>query len=316
MKVTEQLNPSERSVQPEQNSLFSLIREFLQKRTVRIITDNHRLFSEKDMSIFSGNATFYILMAMVPFFSLAAGLINFLPEEYLYSFADLIQSLFPDIEQIQDMLKDLLSHFNPATGTVVISISLLSMLWSASQGVSALQLGLRRLCSSNQSKLKLRIASLFCTVLFILVIASLLIFRVLRSSISDFGREIARLLNRPEISDLLNSILNDGGLITLAATLVIVMLAYTFLQGHTRSFRSQLPGAVFTVINWHLFSLLFELFIAKSCSASALYGSLASIFLTAMWLKTIITILFYGASLNEVLAMQAENGTESSPNAS
>ena len=242
MKVTEQLNPSERSVQPEQNSLFSLIREFLQKRTVRIITDNLRLFSEKDMSIFSGNATFYILMAMVPFFSLAAGLINFLPEEYLYSFADLIQSLFPDIEQIQDMLKDLLSHFNPATGTVVISISLLSMLWSASQGVSALQLGLRRLCSSNQSKLKLRIASLFCTVLFILVIASLLIFRVLRSSISDFGREIARLLNRPEISDLLNSILNDGGLITLAATLVIVMLAYTFLQGHTRSFRSQLPA--------------------------------------------------------------------------
>ena len=89
---------------------------------------------------------------------------------------------------------------------------------------------------------------------------------------------------------------------------VIILLTYTFLQGERRKLRDQLPGAVFTTLLWLAFSAVFEIFITRFWKASSLYGSLASIFLAAMWLKTITTILFYGEALN--VALRERNGAK------
>ena len=197
---------------------------------------------------------------------------------------------------------DLIPDFNPQTGTVVISVSLLIMLWYASNGVFAIQLGLMRISSNRQSVFRRRISAMIFTVLFIFMIIGLLIFRVLRRSISDFGLRLALLFQMPEISEFLHEILKDGGLITTVGMGFIVVMTYTFLQGQLRRIRRQLPGAVFTTILWIIFSELFEWFISEFWNASALYGSLAALFLTALWLRTIMTILFLGAALNEVLS--------------
>ena len=84
------------------------------------------------------------------------------------------------------------------------------------------------------------------------------------------------------------------------------------MQGERRRLRLQLPGAVFTTVLWLVFSAFFEIFITRFWKASSLYGSLAAIFLAAMWLKSITMILFYGAALNEALLEQprAETKTE------
>ena len=92
-----------------------------------------------------------------------------------------------------------------------------------------------------------------------------------------------------------------SGLITVAAMVLVILLTYTFLQGGRRRLRLQLPGAVFTTVLWLAFSAFFEIFITRFWKASSLYGSLAAIFLAAMWLKSITMILFYGAALNEAL---------------
>jgi hypothetical protein len=88
---------------------------------------------------------------------------------------------------------------------------------------------------------------------------------------------------------------------TVQVMAVVILLAYTFLQGERRKLRFQLPGALFTTVMWLAFSRLFELFIQRFWQASSLYGSLAAIFLAAMWLKSMMMILFYGAALNEAL---------------
>ena len=260
----------------------------------------YTLFSEKDMNVFSGNATLYILMAMVPFFTLAAGMINFLPEKYLTDFCELILSLFPNIPQIQAMMHNLFEQVSPQKGTLVVSISILTMLWSASNGVSALQLGMKRLSESRQSPIRQRLSAIMYTILFILLIAALLIFRVFRTSLSSAASGIASMLKMPEIAEIFNSVLQDGGVITAGALGIILLMMYSFMQGDQRKIRYQLPGAVFATVLWILFSAVYEWFITGFWSASAVYGSLAAIFLTAMWMRTIIIILFLGASLNEV----------------
>ena len=113
------------------------------------------------------------------------------------------------------------------------------------------------------------------------------------------------------LSGLLTSLLSwraaflTSGLVTAAAMAIIILLAYTYLQGVRRKLRYQLPGTLFTTLLWLGFSSLFEMFIKRFWQASSLYGSLASVFLAAMWLKTIVMILFYGAALNEALIHRA-----------
>ena len=281
---------------------------FFTERWVQTARAAMHIFQSRDMNVFAGNATLYILMAMVPFFTLAAGLVNFLPKTYLKDFSVMLASVFPNIPQIQSMVNTMISRVNPETGTVVVSISLLIMLWSASNGVSALQLGLTRISSdSPPSVIRRRLSAVIHTVLFIGLIAALLIFRVYRSSLSEFGAKLSDLFHQPQISVVFDTILKDGGLITSFAMGLIVLFAYTFLQSHIHRIQDLLPGTVFTTFFWILFSELFEWFISQFWNASALYGSFASVFLTAMWLKTIITILFIGASLNEALRLEKED---------
>lgn len=298
-------------IQPDQeNRTKSDLAETIRiaaRQWISLGSQSYQLFMHKDMDVFSGNATFYILMAMVPFFTLAVGLINFLPENFLIGFGDMLVSLFPNIPQIQSMMQELVNQVNPQKGTLVVSISLLIMIWSASNGVSALQLGLMRISENKQAVIHQRLSAMVYTILFIALIPVMLIFRVFRSSISEIGVSIASLFHRPEISELFNNVLKDGGLIASAAMGVVVLLTYSFLQGHLRPIQKQLPGAVFTTILWILFSELYEWFISTFWNASALYGSMASVFLIAMWLKTIITILFLGASLNEVLYQNSQS---------
>ena len=76
---------------------------------------------------------------------------------------------------------------------------------------------------------------------------------------------------------------------------------YRFFPGGVRTLRSQIPGAVFTTVLWTLFSALFSLFIPRFWRASSIYGSLASVFLVALWTRYSIVILLTGAVLNRTL---------------
>ena len=67
---------------------------------------------------------------------------------------------------------------------------------------------------------------------------------------------------------------------------------------------------MFTTLLWLAFSAVFEIFITRFWKASSLYGSLAAVFLAAMWLKTITMILFYGEALNEALLRNRDAAAE------
>ena len=95
--------------------------------------------------------------------------------------------------------------------------------------------------------------------------------------------------------------LNASSIIVGLITVVVILLTYTYLPGGKRTLKEELPGAVFTAVIWVIFSIVFSVFIPRFWKASSLYGSLASIFLMTMWLRIMITILFYGACLNEGL---------------
>ena len=275
-----------------------------------MVKETQRLYSENEMSVYAGYTTLYVLMAMVPLLTLVIGLVNLVPTVNLEHFKSVLQELLPNIPQVQTLMSAMIANVNRRAGQLAISVSVLASLWSASNGVAAIQAGLHKLSGAGGSFVKKRGAALLYTLLFILLIPALLIFQVLRGSLRALIVSLGQALNLPEVAGVLLKIMQYSGLITLAVMVLVILLTYTFLQGEKRKLRCQLPGAVFTTVLWLVFSVVFEIFITRFWKASSLYGSLASIFLAAMWLKTITTILFYGEALNVALQEQRDAAQE------
>ena len=271
------------------------------KRTAMLLADTQRIYMDNEMSVYAGYTTLYILMAMVPLLTLLIGVVNLLPDVSLQHVEEALQKLLPSIPQVRGMVHTMITNLNRRAGSLAISVSLLVSLWSASNGVNALQMGLHKISGKTGSFVRDRAAALLYTLLFLLLIPALFIFRVLRGSIEELIVFINHWLNIPDIASKLINFVEYSGLITAGVMVVVILLTYTFLQGQRRKLRFQLPGALFTTILWLVFSRLYEFFIQRFWQASSLYGSFASIFLAAMWLKTIMMILFYGAALNEAL---------------
>ena len=282
----------------------------MKEKLVSVVKETQRLYSENEMSVYAGYTTLYVLMAMVPLLTLVIGLVNLVPTVDLEHFREVLQELLPNIPQVQTLMSAMIANVNRKAGQLAISVSVLASLWSASNGVAAIQAGLHKLSGAGGSFVKKRGAALLYTLLFILLIPALLIFQVLRGSLRALIVSLGQALNLPEVAGVLLKIMQYSGLITLAVMVLVILLTYTFLQGEKRKLRCQLPGAVFTTVLWLVFSVVFEIFITRFWKASSLYGSLASIFLAAMWLKTITTILFYGEALNVALQEQRDAAQE------
>ena len=273
----------------------------MEKKKTNLILETVKVYADNEMSVYAGYATLHILMAMVPLMTLVIGLVNILPDVSLQHLETVLNDLLPDIEEVNALVHGIISNVNRQAGTLAISLSAIATLWSASTGVNALQAGLCKISGSSGSFIKRRAMALLYTLIFIALIPALLIFRVLRGSIEDLIGAVNRWLNIPDIAGRLLAFMEYSGLITAIVMAVVVLLAYTYLRGDRQKLRYQLPGTLFTTVLWLVFSRLFEIFIQRFWQASSLYGSLAAMFLAAMWLKAIVMIFFYGASLNETL---------------
>ncbi len=271
------------------------------KRTAMLLADTQRIYTDNEMSVYAGYTTLYILMAMVPLLTLLIGVVNLLPDMSLQHFESAVQELLPNIPELRNMLHSIITNVNRKAGTLAISVSLIASLWSASNGVSAIQLALRKISGRGGSFFRRRAAALLYTLIFIALIPALFIFRVLRGSIEQLIVLINHALNIPDIASRLVDFIEYSGVVTAFVMAVVILLAYSYLPGDHRKPRTQLPGTLFATVLWLAFSAVFEIFIERFWQASALYGPLASVFLAAMWLKTIMMILFYGAALNEAI---------------
>ena len=275
------------------------------KKIIGIIGKTMRNYSDNEMNVYSGYASLYILTAMIPLLMLVITVVNLMPGFSGVQLAEWFFERVPLIEEVQDLLKNVIMNLSRQSSGMIASVSALTTLWSASNGISAVQKGLLNIENGTVSFFKGRVIALIYTILFIILIPALLIFQVFGSSIGEMIAPVLEMLNLVELTDRVMMILNMSGILVIALMVFIIVLSYTFLPGEKRKLRTQLPGAIFTSVLWIAFSAGFAYFIPRFWKASAIYGSLAAVFLSIMWLKIIVAILFYGAALNKALEDEA-----------
>ena len=289
-------------------------------RLKQVLMRGINIFQNNSMMIYSGNATLFIVTAMPPFIMLIISIVNLLPGYTTNDVTTVLFQMLPDLEPIKELVVSLIMNIKQQSGGILASVAAITTLWSASNGVDAIQKGLDQL-DQDQAKStaegkktnikktgKILIMSvlkrLIFTLIVVILIPAMLVFEMLGDSIAATICNTIKKMGPEGLDETMSAIdsfFHISSLVVIGFAVLVIVLMYAVLPLKKRSFRSQLPGALFAGICWLVFTKLFSFFIPRFYHASSLYGSLASIFMIFIWLRFVVMILFVGGVLNHAL---------------
>lgn len=270
-------------------------------KLINITKKTQSLFGEKNMSVYAGNATLFLVTALFPLLMLILSIINQLPGYSPDVVVDTIFRFVPDSASLKSFINVIADNLQNVSGGLLTSVSAITTFWSASSGVRAIQKGLKVLEGIENRTVKDIAAALIFTLLVILFIPAILIMQIFGDSLIGIVANIIAKSGKTDISNLIMNVINTGTVITAIGGFFLLLFMYTYLPGVRRSMKTQLPGTILAYAVLILFTRLFALYIPRFYSSSALYGSLATLFLLLLYLRLVVTLLFYGAAFNEAV---------------
>lgn len=263
-------------------------------------------FLGRNMPVFAGCATLFLLTASFPLLIGVLVVVNHLPGYSIHDVAELLFRFLPHVPEIQDTILGVLDSLNAQSTTFVASFAFITTLFSASSGMAAIQKGLQRLTPGARFTLYDRLLAIVYTIVFQGLLLAVLLLQGLRSIFAPLR---ALLVENPAwdaLLDWLGRWISFSDLLAIPVLFVLILLMYTFMPGGKRPLRPQVPGTVFTTAGWVVFSRAFSFYIVHFWRLSYIYGSLTAIVLMILWLDIIINLFFLGAALNAALARKID----------
>lgn len=249
-----------------------------------------RIFSD-EITVYSAQASFYIIISAFPFVMLLMSLASFFPPFSTQTMMDWINAVCPSAIKatVISLANELFAKSVP-----LVSVAAVTALWSSSRGIAALERGVRRVYRTRRSSSLVADAlmSLLYTFMFIAMILATLILQV-------FGNLISGLMIKYIHFSITDKILIKGVFLFAVLTVVFQLMYYFFNKRQSR-FGKNLPGAVFSAVGWVAFSKIYSIYIDNIANYSYIYGSLTAIVLLMLWLYFCVIIFLIGAEINNL----------------
>lgn len=259
--------------------------------TVKKLLNNIR---KDHISEFSAQCAYYIILSFIPFVILLLTLIQYTSIEQ-QQLIDIISKMIPATmrEIVVGIVKEV---YSKSVGTV--SISIIFTILSANKGLFALVKGLHSVYNyrnkEEKSIIYLRLISILQTIIFIIFIVIGLIMLVFGTTIISTVQEKFGLL---ENYTIIPKILTQIAFIIVIS--IIFLCLYKFTPGNKETFKSQIPGAIFSSITLIVISFLFSKYLNIFKGFSITYGSLTTLMLIMMWTYSCFYVIFLGAEINK-----------------
>lgn len=258
------------------------------KQLLRYISDRH-------ITVHSASACFFMVLAFFPTLVLLLGLIRYTGYS-VESLTELLEGVIPSA--LLPAAQKLIFSTYRATSGMVVSISALTALWSASRGVHGVLSGMNAIYAVRESRgyLYTRLMSVLYTFAFLIVLLLTLVLHV-------FGKTVSRWLSGLDMPlfSMLCWIIQQRFFLLLVLQTLLFTAMYMFLPNQKNKFMESLPGALLSAIGWQVVSLLFSIYVENFDSYANIYGSVYAVALCLLWLYLCVCILFYGAALNRWL---------------
>lgn len=264
----------------------------LPKPVEKLVTDVPRL----QIPICAGNASFFLILSLFPLAILLLTILQYIPvtQDDLLALIEMIvpETLWPFFDYLTNDLY-------AGRSFAVLSFSIIATLWSASSGLHSVLYGLNNVAGAEETRPWLR-RRLLCMLYTLLTLVAL----ILTLLLNVFGKKILTFfeLHNLWIYHPLSELLRHMHLYSLVLLTVYFSALYLFLPNRRERFLHVLPGALAAAAAWLVFSECFSYYVNNLGHYSSLYGGLSTILLTMLWLYICLSILFYGAYLNQLLA--------------
>lgn len=253
-------------------------------------------FSENTLSVHAAHVVFFVMVSFFPFVMFFFTLLKYTPltEDNLIR---LLDAVVPS--NISGILTTWINEaYHQSSGTI-ISITVITTLWSGSKGFMGITYGLDKIYNvkNRRNWLVNRLSSLLYTLAFAaILLVSLIVLlygnRILLAIDSFFSIE----------TPLFIGIFSLRSFLGFTVFFLFFLLLYMFIPDRKPNVKEEIPGAMFTSVLWILFSYLFSIYIDYFTNFSSIYGSLTYIVLFMLWLYVCMNILFFGALINRFLA--------------
>lgn len=261
--------------------------------SIKTILDNMR---EDHISEFSAQCAYYVILSFIPFVILLLTLIQYTNIEQQQLFDIILRIIPPNMsEMVLGVVREV---YSKSVGTV--SISLIFTLLSADRALFALVKGLHLVYNYSDNKRKpmiyLKLTSILQTMIFIILVAIGAVILVFGTPIISTIQEKFGLL---ENYNIISKILTQ--MVYAFIAFVVFLCLYKFMPGHKITFKSQIPGAIFSSIALIVISFVFSKYLDIFKGFSITYGSLTALMLIMMWTYTCFYVIFLGAEINKFL---------------
>ncbi len=255
-----------------------------------------KIINRDNIFVYSAQASFFIIISALPAAMLFLSLLKYILPLESADILLLSKNIFPSflLPITQAVLKEVLGK----ASLPLISITALSSLWTASRGFLAIERGVRSVfgLTSSRSFILNAIYSIVYTIIFILIMATILVFFTFGSAIIDFWTVKSKWVT---IFFGQRSPIKWGASLTLVS--VLFSTIYTVFSGRIIGFFRQIPGALFTTVGWLIFSVLYSIYIENFANYSYVYGSLTAVILMMLWVYFCMIIFLIGAEINKVI---------------
>ena len=249
--------------------------------------------SEDQINVYAAQSSFFIIISAIPLIMLLVTQVQFISPLSQSDLMNAILGIVPN--SLNSYVVALVDELYNNASTAIISISALAILWSASKGTYALELGINKIYRSPSKRRFIirRLWAVIYTAVFIVIVITTLLLLV-------FGNRIQLLLENmfPILSKITALIINLRSLFSVIFLSLFFALMYKALSHQKLKYSQQFPGAVFAALGWILFSFFYSIYIDNFSNYSYIYGSLTAVILLCLWLYVCMNILLIGAEIN------------------
>jgi len=246
--------------------------------------------------------TYRLIFSLFPFLIFLISLVGFFEIDADFLLNEVSQ-LFP--QQIAQAINEVIHEVVDTRHPSIMSTSLLLYLYTTANGFRAVSRGINKAYAQEDTRHIIK-----RWLRYILLVLALALAIVTSLLLIIFGDAIhaAIATHFPIDSGFLGALSGIVGvLVSMFIMLATVILIYRLSTSQPQPIIALLPGATITIVVWALASSAFNFWINNFSRYSLIYGSIASIFITMLWLNIISVTILIGAQTNALLDIQPKS---------
>ncbi|MCM8711484.1 YihY/virulence factor BrkB family protein [Clostridium sp. SYSU_GA19001] len=263
-------------------------RSFIRSLIFRYIDD--------EITAMASQLAYSLLLSFFPFLILLMTLIGYSSIKS----EDVIKALGTILPaEVLKLIKNTISEVVDTKRSDLLSFSMITTIWTASNGFNAVIRGLNRAYDEKEKRpyWKVQLTAMLCTIGLVLII-------IITFALLVFGELGGRLLiNKLKYTASLEFLMDFGRYtVGLIVMIIVFTVVYRYTPSKRLNWKETLPGAIFTTIGWTLLSLLFSFYVNNFGSYSKIYGSIGAVIALMSWLFISSIIILIGGEINATLA--------------